>query len=140
MKSRCALLLAGLLISGGAAAGTDSVQKNYRLYCMGCHQLDGTGSPENGIPSMKGEVGEFLRLPEGRAYLSQVPGTLNTPLSDADTAELLNWIIANIAPPSVPADFVPYTAADVKRYRATAPEDIPGLRTLLVERLKDHGK
>lgn len=140
LRQGAALVAAAVLGVGIAQAAMDPAKKNYRLYCMGCHQLDGTGSPENGIPSMKGEVGEFLRLPEGRAYLSQVPGTLNTPLSDADTAELLNWIIATIAPPSVPADFVPYTAADVKRYRATAPEDIPGLRALLVERLKDHGK
>lgn len=140
LRQGAALAAAAVLGVGIAQAAMDPAKKNYRLYCMGCHQLDGTGSPENGIPSMKGEVGEFLRLPEGRAYLSQVPGTLNTPLSDADTAELLNWIIATIAPPSVPADFVPYTAADVKRYRATAPEDIPGLRNLLVERLKDHGK
>ena len=138
-KIRCGLLLVGLsaLLAGEAAA--DAAKKNYRLYCMGCHQMDGTGSPENGIPSMRDEVGHFLRVPDGRAYLSQVPGTLNTPLSDAETAELLNWIMATIGPPSIPADFVPYTADDVKRYRATAPEDIPGLRVKLLERLQNHG-
>ena len=118
-----------------AADGPVQAQKNYRLYCMGCHQADGTGSPHNGIPSMRDEVGHFLRLPEGRAYLSQVPGTLNTPLNDADTAQLLNWVMRNLGRDSVPADFVPYTADDVQRYRATVPQDIPALRVELVRRL-----
>lgn len=130
----CCLLLAGL--AGFGAAWADAGQKNYRLYCMGCHGADGSGSPVNGIPSMRGEVGHFLRVPEGRAYLSQVPGTLNTPLNDAETAELLNWVMKNIAGRSVPADFKPYTEADVKGYRASIPEDIPGLRVELVKRIE----
>ena len=63
---------------------------------------------------MRDEVGHFLRLPEGRAYLSQVPGTLNTPLSDGDTAELLNWVLVNLGRSSTPADFQRYTAEDVR--------------------------
>ncbi|WP_295007499.1 hypothetical protein [uncultured Dechloromonas sp.] len=133
---RCGLLLAGLsgLLAGEAAA--DAAKKNYRLFCMGCHQSDGTGSPENGIPSMRDEVGHFLRVPEGRAYLSQVPGTLNTPLGDAETADLLNWVMSNIGRGSIPADFKPYTADDVKAYRASVPQDIPGMRVRLLKQLE----
>jgi len=133
---RCGLLLAGLsgLLAGEAVA--DAAKKNYRLHCMGCHQADGTGSPENGIPSMRDEVGHFLRVPEGRAYLSQVPGTLNTPLSDGETAELLNWVMANIGRSSIPADFNPYTGEDVRAYRATVPQDIPGMRVRLLKELE----
>lgn len=133
---RCSLLLVGLsgLLTGEAAA--DGAKKNYRLHCMGCHQMDGTGSPENGIPSMRDEVGHFLRVPDGRAYLSQVPGTLNTPLSDAETAELLNWVMANIGRGSIPADFKPYTGDDVRAYRATVPQDIPGMRVRLLKELE----
>lgn len=133
---RCGLLLAGLsgLLAGEAAA--DAAKKNYRLHCMGCHQADGTGSPENGIPSMRDEVGHFLRVPEGRAYLSQVPGTLNTPLGDGETAELLNWVMANIGRSSIPAGFKPYTADDVRAYRATVPQDIPGMRVRLLKELE----
>lgn len=135
-KIRCGLLLVGLsaLLAGEAAA--DAAKKNYRLYCMGCHQMDGSGSPENGIPSMRDEVGHFLRVPEGRAYLSQVPGTLNTPLGDAETAELLNWVMSNIGRSSIPADFKPYTADDVRAYRASVPQDIPGMRVRLVKQLE----
>jgi hypothetical protein len=128
------LCLLGIVPACGAA-GADTAKKNFRLYCMGCHQSDGSGSPENGIPSMRDEVGHFLRLPEGRAYLSQVPGTLNTPLSDGDTAELLNWVLVNLGRSSTPPDFQRYTAEDVRAYRASIPEDIPGMRVKLLERL-----
>lgn len=132
-------LLLGLCLLGvvpaSSAAGADPAKKNFRLYCMGCHQIDGSGSPVNGIPSMRDEVGHFLRLPEGRAYLSQVPGTLNTPLSDGDTAELLNWVLVNLGRSSTPPDFQRYTAKDVRAYRASIPEDIPGMRVNLLERL-----
>lgn len=137
--SNIRLLLIGLCLLGvvpaSIAAGADSAKKNFRLYCMGCHQIDGSGSPVNGIPSMRDEVGHFLRLPEGRAYLSQVPGTLNTPLSDGDTAELLNWVLVNLGRSSTPPDFQRYTAEDVRAYRASIPEDIPGMRVKLLEQL-----
>ncbi len=134
---RYGLLLAGLSGLLASEAVADAASKNYRLHCMGCHQLDGTGSPENGIPSMRDEVGHFLRVPEGRAYLSQVPGTLNTPLSDAETAELLNWVMTRIGRSSIPADFKPYTAEDVRAYRASVPQDIPGMRMRLLKQLAD---
>lgn len=136
MLHRCLLLLLAACVFVGNAAATGSEQKNYRLYCMGCHQADGTGSPANGIPSMRDEVGHFLRVPGGRAYLSQVPGTLHTPLSDGETAALLSWVMVNIGRGSVPADFQPYTAAEVKSYRASVPDDIPGLRVKLLQELE----
>jgi hypothetical protein len=129
-----ALLLGqGFLLS--AQAGTDVAEKNYRLYCMGCHQADGSGSPAHGIPGMRDQVGQFLKVPDGRAYLSQVPGTLNTPLGDAETADLLNWLLINIGRGSTPNGFQPYTAEDVRRFRATVPQDIPAMRVRLIEQL-----
>lgn len=131
-------LTGGLLALAACSTlgATEVEKKNYRLYCMGCHQLDGAGSPVNGIPAMRDQVGHFLRAPGGRAYLSQVPGTLNTPLGDKDTAALLNWVLANIGRGSVPADFTPYSADEVARYRASVPEDIPGLRARLMDYLE----
>lgn len=139
--ARFPLLFAlGLFCALNVAAASEVDKKNYRLYCMGCHQMDGSGSPANGIPSMRDEVGHFLKLPAGRAYLSQVPGSLNTPLNDADTAALLNWVMVNIGRRSLPADFRPYSAAEVQGYRASVPEDIPGLRAQLIEQLGEIGK
>lgn len=135
---RGAVLLAGLVGLPAGEALADAAKKNYRLHCMGCHQADGRGAPDNGIPSMRDEVGHFLRLPEGRAYLSQVPGTLNTPLSDGETAELLNWVMVNIGRSSLPAGFRPYAADEVRAYRASVPEDIPGMRLRLLKLLADN--
>ena len=136
MQPPVSLFLAALLASGAALAANGGEQKNYRLYCMGCHQADGTGSPANGIPSMRDEVGHFLRVPGGRAYLSQVPGTLHTPLSDGDTAALLTWVMRNIGGRSTPVDFQPYSADEVKSYRASVPDDISGLREKLLRELE----
>ena len=67
---------------------------NYMQYCAGCHLANGQGAPEKGIPSMRGGIlGTFLGTPEGRAYLLQVPGVTNTPLDNASTAQLMNWVI-----------------------------------------------
>lgn len=132
----CRLLVSGLLTASVSVAVADTAKKNYRLYCMGCHQADGSGSPENGIPSMRDEVGHFLLAEEGRAYLSQVPGTLNTPLNDGETAELLNWVMVNIGRGSIPAGFKPYTAEDVGAYRAAVPQDIPGMRERLLKEVQ----
>ena len=57
---------------------------------MGCHLADGRGAPEQGVPSMRGLAGRLLTLPGGREYLVQVPGVMNSGLSDADTARLMN--------------------------------------------------
>ena len=134
---RFAFVAAALAASLSVQAAPDTAKKNYRLCCMGCHQADGTGSPHNGIPNMRDEVGHFLKVPEGRAYLSQVPGTLNTALNDAETAELLNWVMVNIGRSSVPADFKPYTTEEVRQYRATVPQDIPGMRVRLLRQLEE---
>lgn len=136
MQTHVSLFLAAMLASGAALAASAGEQKNYRLYCMGCHQADGTGSPANGIPSMRDEVGHFLLVPGGRAYLSQVPGTLHTPLSDGETAALLTWVMRNIGGRSTPVDFQPYSADEVKSYRASVPDDISGLREKLLRELE----
>jgi len=118
-----------------AHAGGDSTlaQRHYRLYCMGCHLADGSGSPKNYIPSMREQVGRFLDIPGGRAYLGQVPGLLNTPLSDEETAQVLNWVLINIGKDSTPFDFKPYDGAEIGRLRASVPQNIPQIRQQLIE-------
>jgi len=116
----------------GAGAADGAAERNFRLHCMGCHQADGSGSPQQGVPDLRREVGLFLRVPGGRAYLSQVPGALNTSLDDAQTAGVLNWVVRNIAQEGAPPDFVPYTAADVAQFRRTVPADILADRASLL--------
>ena len=122
---RCALgwmwgLTLGALAASAMAANTETRadarnRTNYLLHCSGCHQPNGDGRPDSGIPRMSGQVGHFLRLPEGRAFLVQVPGTSQSSLGDADTAAMLNWMLYAISRNEVPADFVPYTTDEVTR-------------------------
>ena len=122
-----------------AAPGDGQARMHYLLHCSGCHQPDGSGSAANGIPRMQGQVGHFLRLPEGRDFLVQVPGTSQSSLNDAEVARLLNWMVRSLSPDEVPADFQPYTVAEVTRLRAHPLSDAPGVRQQVVNRLRDQG-
>lgn len=133
-------LALAVLCTGTQAANTDARNRtNYLLHCSGCHQPDGGGRPDNGIPRMSGQVGHFLRLPEGRAFLVQVPGTSQSSLNDADTAAMLNWMLRAISPNEVPSDFVPYTTDEVTRLRAVPLNDAPHTRQLVVDKLRAQG-
>jgi mono/diheme cytochrome c family protein len=140
MVARLFLVGIALLMSGTTmAASAGSARINYLLHCSGCHQQDGTGSIENGIPNMKGRVGHFLRTPEGRAFLVQVPGTSQAALNDADIAQLLNWMVDALSRNEVPANFLPYSSEEVARLRANRLDDVPGYRAGIVGRLKEMG-
>lgn len=136
------LLAAGLSVAGPAQsgdAGDATARRNYRLYCMGCHQADGSGSPRKGVPDLRNEVTKFLGVDGGRAYLSQVPGALNTPLDDQQTAQVLNYVVRTIAAGGAPVDFRPYTAEEVAAFRHSVPSDILADRARLVDHMPDQG-
>jgi len=90
---------------------------NYTLHCEGCHLADGSESPGK-VPALAGSMAQFLRVPEGRAYLVRVPGVANAQLEDGDLAALLDWTLRRFDAENLPADFVPYTADEVHRLRA----------------------
>jgi len=132
--------LAALGIAGSAQAGGGIAPKLlYTMHCSGCHLPDGTGAPDKGIPSMRGSVGNFLRLPEGRALVIQVPGVMNTPLDDEQIAQLMNWMLRDMGGESMPADAAPYTAAEVKVLRETRPADVATTRAAIAARLSEMG-
>ncbi len=86
--------------------------QNWTLNCQGCHRPDGTGSMAT-TPSVAGTVSRFLSVDGGREYLVRVPGVSTSPLSDADLAELLNWMLWRFDPQHVPSDFAAFEAAEV---------------------------
>ena len=134
------LLTIGLTaILASAAMASERQRINYLLHCSGCHQADGSGSPTSGIPDMRGNIGYFLRLPEGRAFLVQVPGSAQSSLNDGDTAELLNWMVREVSQKEVPADFSPYTRDEVTRLRGHPLDDVTATRTSVVGRLQQMG-
>ena len=119
--------------------GADLGRQNYNRHCGGCHGFDGSGNPEHGVPNMKGTVGHFLRLPEGRAFLVQVPGTSQAALDDAGIAELLNWLLKRFSAGEIPKDAPPYTKDEVTRLRAVKLSDVMRTRREIVQRLRDLG-
>jgi mono/diheme cytochrome c family protein len=126
------LLMSVSLLSAAASA---DARQDYMLNCMGCHLADGSGSPP-AIPRLKDQIGYFLTIPHGRAYLAQVPGAANSLLSDAQLADVLNWIVEQFSGRSVPTDWQPYDAAEVNSYRSARPADIDRLRQQLTAELK----
>jgi len=132
------LMAAALLATAPCLAG-DLGRQHYVLHCAGCHQFDGTGSVAHEIPELKGAVGHFLRLPEGRAFLVQVPGTSNSALSDAEIAVMLNWMLPQFSRAEIPPGFEPYTAEEVTRLRDQRLDDVAGTRAAIVARLASLG-
>ena len=136
-----------IFFSVGAVAGAEETRDKtkitprtlYMLNCAGCHQPNGSGTADGEVPSMRGVIGHFTRLPEGRAFLVQVPGTLNSGLSDQEIADLLNWLVPTYAGNSMPKGFVLYTPREIERLRADAPANLGGRRAGIVESLRAMG-
>jgi mono/diheme cytochrome c family protein len=106
--------------AAGAAHGVaspDRAWQNYALNCQGCHRADGAGDGHS-APALAGHVAIFTQLIGGREYLGRVPGVATSPLSDADLAELLNWVLWRFDPAEVPKGFRPYDAAELGDLRA----------------------
>ena len=122
-----------ILAAGGQAAMAYEPRINYMLQCMGCHTPDGSGEPGR-VPSIKETLGPFAAASAGRRFLVQVPGVSQSTLSDAELAELLNWMIQNLGN-TKPARFEAFTAAEVAGYRRTPLVGVQAARAALMRRL-----
>lgn len=122
------LLLIAPLVALGTAAGANhanlsgvanpaQARIDYMLKCQGCHQPDGSGNAVN-TPPLAGEVARFLGVPGGREFIGRVPGVATTDLDDTRLAQLVNWTLYRFDAADLPADFQPYTAAEIARLRA----------------------
>lgn len=107
----------------------------YILHCAGCHLMDGSGVPDKDVPSMRGAIGQFLNLPEGRAFLIQAPGARNSSLTDAELAAVTNWMLKDFSRDTLPLNYQPYTASEVSSYRNLYPLDIIGARKAIVDKV-----
>ena len=129
MKPAPALLLsgltAGLIAAGGIArqpgpmpgvGNPAQARVDYMLKCQGCHRIDGGGDDASN-PPIRDMVARFLTVPGGRAFIGRVPGVATTDLDDARLANLVNWTLYTFDPQHVPADFRPYTAAELGALR-----------------------
>ncbi len=133
------VVLALLAVACGWAVADDrAVRNNYMLHCQGCHTPDGSGAAGK-VPSLKGFMGNFLRVEGGREFLIQVPGAAQSALSDAELAELTNWMLRTFSPAEVSGNFRPYDAVEVARLRSYILVDVAGTRAALVDRMLKAG-
>ena len=81
-------------------------------------------------------MGTFLTVPGGREYLVRVPGSAQSPLSDAELARVLNWMIRAFGPPAIAADFERFRADEVARMRAFPLTDVDAVRRALIRAIE----
>ena len=138
MKSRAiAMLIVALSITSAALPG-GSPAELYTLNCWGCHKPRAEGIPGT-VPRLADSMANFLRVPGGREYLVEVPGVAASALSNAEIAEVLNWLLVTFNKAEMPAEFKPYTAAEIAKYRPHQLIRITETRDDLVKRLKAKG-
>jgi hypothetical protein len=117
-------------------ANADRAKVNYMLNCQGCHGQHGSESLDGAVPALQNYVGNFLQVPDGRAFLVQVPGSAYAAISDEALAELLNWILQTQSPAELPNVFRPYTTAEVQTLREHPEDDVVGTRAALVRAIE----
>ena len=98
---------------------------------MGCHLADGSGQSGR-VPSLRRSLVLLSRSLEGREYLIRVPGVAQSPLSNEDTATLLNWMARNLSDLKVTADFTDYSPAEIQRSRNRPFAKIKAIRARLM--------
>jgi len=101
------------------------------LQCMGCHTPDGRGEPGH-VPSIRNTLVPFANTAEGRKFLVQVPGSAQSKLTDAELADVLNWMIDNLSATPRPPELRRYTAVEVGAYRRTRLVSVAAVRARLV--------
>jgi mono/diheme cytochrome c family protein len=130
MRYALGAVLLALSALGRAQALSAAPSFNYILHCQGCHLADGRATPGK-IPALVG-AGRFLAVEGGRKFLVQVPGVSLSVIDDRELAELLNWMLYRFSPGEIPADFEPYTAQEVARYRRTPLVEVERVRAKLI--------
>jgi hypothetical protein len=124
------MLTAIAVACGSHAAFAYEPLVNYQLRCMGCHLPDGSGQTDR-VPSLRRSLLLFSATAPGRNYVARVPGVAQSPLSDAETAALLNWMAKNLSDEKIPDDFVEYSAAEIHELRAQPLAQVRAIRARL---------
>jgi mono/diheme cytochrome c family protein len=121
-----------------STAATTSPRSHYVLHCAGCHRVDGAGAPEKYVPDLR-QLGAFLRVDGGRAFVVQVPGVMGSGLDDRQVADVMNWVLNTLARASAPEAAAPFTAEEVGRARAQPLVDVAATRARLVQQGRAQG-
>ena len=105
-----------LLLAGSAVADANRARQNYLLHCMGCHGEAGLGL-EGKVPSFRHTLAKISASPQGRDYVLRIPGVTQSTLDDAETAEVLNWVLAEFSTAPAARQIAPFTTAEVAKAR-----------------------
>jgi cytochrome c553 len=70
-------------------------QSTYLQRCGGCHGIQGVSNPTV-VPTLRGQVGQFLCTQAGRGYLLRLPSIATSPLSDQQAADLMNFVVFSL--------------------------------------------
>jgi mono/diheme cytochrome c family protein len=124
--------------------------------CVICHQSTAQGVPGM-YPPLADSIGNDVRFKSGRDYLIHVVlggmsglivvrGTMynglmprfSQLLTDAEIATVLNEVLTHFNAPELPKDFVPISAAEVRRVRARplSPAQLARERAAMMNELK----
>ena len=110
---------------------------NYKLFCQGCHLPDGTGVLGE-VPSLVNNLSRYIKTPEGREFVVQVPGVMHALLTDVEVAELLNWLVKNFDDQFFEGgEFLPYSSQEVTNIRAKGYVDIVAKRKNILKKSYD---
>jgi hypothetical protein len=130
-------------LGGNASSSEVTPRDKYVLFCAGCHGMEGEGGGGGGgmkqIFPFAPDIGVFLHDPQGRAYLANVGGVTSSGMTEAETAQVLNYILSSFGSASLPRDFVPYTAEEIRALRRDPVDDPVALRRAIGARLESKG-
>jgi cytochrome c553 len=116
LAAAAALFCATAAGAAGPAPQLPSAQSDYLLGCGGCHGLHGWTHSKI-VPDLRNQAGYFLNMPEGRAYLIQLPNVAFMPLSDQALAEMMNFVVFTLGGDSAPPGAKPFDAREVSALR-----------------------
>ncbi len=140
---RKTFLAAVLMMALASLAFAGDGKAVYNQFCASCHMANGQGNP-GVFPPVANWAGHFVKNEEGRAVLVHIAafgmqGQISVQgknysgfmppyaqLSNAQIADLFNFILNEWNKDLLPKDFKPFTADEVAKYRAKAltPADV----------------
>jgi mono/diheme cytochrome c family protein len=125
-------------LAGVSAVALASPAQDYVLHCMGCHGVTVEGVPGK-VPALAHTLVQFMRSSAGRDYVLRVPGASNSMLTDAQLAEVLNWIAGHFGADQLPASAAAFTAQEVTAHRHTPMASVQATRREVVKGLAATG-
>lgn len=124
-------------MASAMAENNHAAEFHWAMNCRGCHGVEGEGSQTAGVPPFT-DMSQFMRVAGGREFLIRVPGVAWAPLTDAELADVLNWIVENFVAEGRPEEWEPFSAAEVGELRRSPLTDNLNetRRTLLDETIR----